>query len=91
METPETPLDLPLKSSYRESYLLSDMCPLLQELVGLTVSDENYEDWSCDTVQDIEPLVPVVVIFIGVYHRHSQRQQQSSWTLQCNKQETITC
>lgn len=32
-------------------------------------------------MEDIQPFVPVVVVFVCVYHRDSQGQQQTSWTL----------
>lgn len=50
-----------------------------------TFSDKRDEDRGSDTVEDIEPLVPVLHVFIGVYHRHSQGQEESCWTLLSNK------
>ena len=32
-------------------------------------------------MEDVKPSVPVFVIFISVNHRHSQNEQQASWTL----------
>ena len=40
-----------------------------------TFGDEGDKNWGSDAVQDTEPLVPVMVVLVGVDHRHRQSEQ----------------